>query len=367
MAKTQGHNLRVEERRFRLISRREFFMLMDQTNLSVTTYFIVIGFSDHPVLQPIISSIVLFIYLVTIGGNMMILLLVCQDQQLYTPMYFFLCNLSILDMCCSTNNLHNILISSISEDNTISIPGCLIQIFIFLSLTCAELLILAAMGYDRYVAICNPLYYNLIMTCPICTLLAMSCWILGTLESIPIFVELFKLTCYRSNTINHFFCDIMPVMKLTCSDTTFLDLYILTLGVLVSAFCPFLLTVISYAFIIVSVLKITSTTGRQKAFYTCTSHLTVFILLYTSLAIQYMTPHSLINLDSNKLISLINTAAVPLLNPLIYSLKNKDVKASFRRKSLDGGETFETHCLAITGATQLPATILHSSKKTLIP
>lgn len=301
-------------------------------NLSITTYFIVIGFSDHPILQPIISFMVLFIYLVTIGGNMMILLLVIQDHRLYTPMYFFLCNLSILDMCCSSNNLHNILISFISGDHTISVFGCLIQIFIFLSLTCAELLILAAMSYDRYVAICKPLYYNMIMTYPICTLLAILCWVLGAIESIPIFLQLLKLTCYRSNTINHFFCDIMPVMKLTCSDTTFLDFYILTFGVLVSAFSPFLLTVISYAFIIVTILNINSTTGRQKAFYTCSSHLTVFLLLYTTLAIQYMRPHSLINLDSNKLISLFNTAAVPLLNPLIYSLKNKDVKASFSRK-----------------------------------
>ncbi|XP_077342658.1 olfactory receptor 5AR1-like [Lithobates pipiens] len=305
---------------------------MDQTNFSITTYFIVNGFSDHHGLQPVISFMVLCIYLVTIGSNMTILLLVCQDQQLHTPMYFFLCNLSILDICCSTNNLHNIVISAISGDNTISVSGCLLQIFIFLSLTCAELLILATMGYDRYVAICKPLYYSMIMTSPICTLLAMSCWILGALESVPLVLELFKLTCYRSNIIDHFFCDIMPVMKLTCSDTTFLDLYILTLGVLVSAFSPFLLTVISYFFIIVSILKINSSTGRHKAFYTCSSHLTVFMLLYTTLAIQYMRPHTLINLDSNKLISLFNTAAMPLLNPLIYSLRNKDVKASFIRR-----------------------------------
>ncbi|XP_077344653.1 olfactory receptor 5V1-like [Lithobates pipiens] len=306
--------------------------MMEQTNLSVTTYFIIIGFSDFPVLQTVISFLVLFAYLVTVSGNMTILLLVCQDQHLHTPMYFFICNLSILDICCSTNNLHNILISSVTRDNTISIAGCLTQIFIFISLTCAELLILAAMSYDRYVAICSPLYYNMIMNFPVCTLLAISCWVLGALESIPIFWELFKLTCFRSNTINHFFCDIMPIMKLTCSDTTFLDFYILTLGVLVSAFSPFLFTVISYVFIIVSVLKINSTTGRHKAFYTFSSHLTVFILLYTTLAIQYLRPHSVINLDSNKLVSLLNTATVPLLNPLIYSLKNKDVKEAFRRR-----------------------------------
>ncbi|KAM9323921.1 olfactory receptor 5V1-like [Gastrophryne carolinensis] len=301
-------------------------------SLNVTTYFIIAGFSDQPTLQISMSILVLFVYLITLGGNVTILLLVCQDRQLHTPMYFFLSNLSILDICCSTNNLHHILLSFISGDKTISVLGCLIQIFIFLSLTCGELLILAAMSYDRYVAICNPLRYNMIMSFQICTLLALTCWAWGALESVPILLELFKLTCYKSNTINHFFCDIIPVMKLTCSNTSFLDLYILTIGVVIAAFCPFLLTVTSYIFIIRCILNIRSTTGRRKAFYTCSSHLTVFILLYTTLAIQYMRPHSLINLESNKLISLFNTAAVPILNPLIYSLKNKDVKTAFRKK-----------------------------------
>ncbi|XP_075692788.1 olfactory receptor 5AR1-like [Rhinoderma darwinii] len=305
---------------------------MDHANISVVKYFIISGISDVPMIHFIIFLLVLLIYLLTLGGNLSILLVVCLDQQLHTPMYFFLCNLSILDITCSTNNLNNVLISFVSGDNTVSFLGCIVQIFIFLSLTCSELLILAAMSYDRYVAICNPLRYHMIMNCRICGLLAIVCWVMGTVESIPIFWELLKFSCYKSNRVNHFFCDIMPVLKLSCSDTHFLDLYILTVGVIISAFSPFLMTFVSYVFIIATILKIRSTTGRRKAFYTCSSHLTVVFLLYTTLAIQYMRPHSLVNLDSNKLISLFNTAALPILNPLIYSLKNKDVKAAFRRR-----------------------------------
>ncbi|CAJ0930674.1 unnamed protein product [Ranitomeya imitator] len=166
----------------------------------------------------------------------------------------------------------------------------------------------------------------------ICALLAILCWVMGTVESIPIFLELLKFSCYKSTMVNHFFCDIMPVLNLSCSDTHFLDLYILTIGVGISAFSPCVITFISYVFIIATILRIQSTTGRRKAFYTCSSHLTVVILLYANLAIQYMRPHSLANLDSNKLISLFNTAALPILNPLIYSLKNKDVKAALLKR-----------------------------------
>ncbi|KAM5145588.1 olfactory receptor 8D1-like [Mantella aurantiaca] len=303
---------------------------MEETNLSVTTYFIIVGISDLPMLRFAISLLILFIYLITLGGNTMIFLLVCFDHHLHTPMYFFLSNLSILDICCSTNNLQNTLISFMSSNNSVSHLHCVIQIFLFLSLTSGELLLLTAMSYDRYVAICNPLGYNIIMNCRICALLAITCWIWGALESFPILLELLKLTCYKSNKINHFLCDIMPVMKLTCSDTHFLNLYIVS-AVIVGV-CPFLLTVISYVFIIVSIIKIHSTTGRLKAFYTCSSHLSVVILLYTAIFFQYMSPYTYSNFDSSKVPSLFVTAVVPFLNPLIYSLKNRDVISALRRR-----------------------------------
>ncbi|KAG9478300.1 hypothetical protein GDO78_013347, partial [Eleutherodactylus coqui] len=298
--------------------------------MNTTTYFIISGISLQPVLQFLLFLLVLLIYLLTIGGNMTIFLLVCLDHHLHTPMYFFLANLSILDISCSTLILHKILISYISGDNTVPVPECLVQIYVFLSLTCDELLVLTAMSYDRYVAICNPLHYHHIMNCLHCAILAFFCWVWGFIESLPTFIGIFKLTCYESNKIDHFFCDVVPIVKLSCSDTTFLQLYILIVGVFLAGFTPFALTFISYVFIIASILSIRTSGGRRKAFYTCSSHITVVICLYATLFFQYLRPTSSINLDSNKYFSLFNAAAVPTLNPLIYSLKNKDVKAAIR-------------------------------------
>ncbi|XP_073456987.1 olfactory receptor 5V1-like [Aquarana catesbeiana] len=305
---------------------------MDQTNLTATAYFIIAGFSDLPVFQVPIFILVLLIYLITIGGNSTILLLVCTDHHLHTPMYFFLANLSIVDISCSTITLHKALETFITGDKTVSLFGCLIQIFIYLSLLCDELLILTAMSYDRYVAICNPLQYHTVMSHKVCIILASVCWTWGVIETIPIFIELLGFTCYTSFKLNHFFCDIVPLKKLSCSDSNVLELYMLVVGMLVATFSPFLMTFISYVFIISTILRIRSSYERRKAFYTCSSHLTVVILLYSSLIFQYVIPHSFVNLDFNKLSSLFNTALIPILNPLIYSLKNKDVKTAFRRR-----------------------------------
>ncbi|KAM5145583.1 olfactory receptor 8U8-like [Mantella aurantiaca] len=300
---------------------------MDQRNGTPPIIFIIGGISDIPALQLPIFFLVLLLYLSTLGGNITILLLICLDRHLHTPMYVFLANLSILDICCSTITLHKLLFIFLSGDNTISLTECLAQIYVFLSLTCNELLILTAMSYDRYVAVCNPLRYNVIMNPKICILLITTCWILETL------IELTKLTCFQSNTINHFFCDLIPVIKITCSDTSILEIYILVVGFLAVIVIPFLLTFISYVFIIVSIMKIQTNTGRHKAFYTCSSHLTVVLLLYTTLIFQYLRPVSEDSLESNKFFSFFNIVAVPILNPLIYSLKNKDVKAAIKRLS----------------------------------
>ncbi|XP_040261608.1 olfactory receptor 5V1-like [Bufo bufo] len=305
---------------------------MDDRNVSTITYFIITGISGQPSFQLLLFLLILLIFLITLGGNVTIFLLVCLDNHLHTPMYFFLANLSILDISCSTITILNILTSFLSGDNTVSVLKCLVQIFAYLSLTCDELLLLAAMSYDRYVAICKPLHYHLVMNLKLCVLLASLCWACGFLESIPTFMGIFKLTCYESDKVDHFYCDIVPVLKLSCSDTSFLQLYILTVGVMVCGFTPFALTFISYIFIITTILSIRSSSGRRKTFYTCSSHLTVVICLYSSLVFQYLRPISSINLGSSKYLSLFNVAAVPMLNPLIYSLKNKDVKAAIRRR-----------------------------------
>ncbi|KAM4641220.1 olfactory receptor 5M11-like [Discoglossus pictus] len=257
---------------------------MDLTNQSIVSYFTLRGISDVPELQVPIFLLVLLIYLLTLGG-----------------------------------------------DNTIPRLGCFTQFYVFASLTASELYILTAMSYDRYVAIYNPLNYNNVMNWRVCVLLASFCWLLGFLETTPYFILLSNFTCYLSREINHFFCDIGPIVRITCSDTHFLDLSFLIVTTFL-AICPPLLTFTSYVFIIFTILKIKSSTGRSKAFYTCSSHLTVVVLLYVTLICQYVKPDLKDSSQSNKFVSLFNTAAVPMLNPIIYSLKNEDVKSALRRR-----------------------------------
>ncbi|XP_063794680.1 olfactory receptor 6C74-like [Pseudophryne corroboree] len=300
------------------------------TNQTNVKYFIIKGISDDPELQGPIFFLVLLIYLITLGGNVTIFLLVCLDHHLHTPMYFFLANLSTVDMACCTISLHKVLMSFITHDNTVSYISCMIQMYIFGSLTGHELLILTAMSYDRYVAICKPLHYHMIMSARTCCLMASACWLLGFLQIIPPFVILCSFSCYTSIEINHFFCDIVPLIKMYCDDTSTLEMLFFMEGLCLFTLTPFVLTFIPYIFIISTILKIPSSIGQRKAFYTCSSHLTVVILLYTTLASQYLTPNLRSNLDSKKLFALFNTTAVPMLNPLIYSLKNKSVITSLR-------------------------------------
>ncbi|KAM4641983.1 olfactory receptor 5AR1-like [Discoglossus pictus] len=259
-------------------------------------------------------------------------MLVSLDRQLHTPMYFFLFNLALLDTSTVNVTLHKILATFITGDHTISFIGCMTQMYMCTSFQCDVLLILTAMSFDRYVAICKPLHYHMMMNRRVCVVLAMVSWGLGFMEVVPTLWATLNLMCYKSNIVNHFFCDVVPLKQLSCSDTFILDLYVFIDGGLIASLTPFILTFISYIFIVTTILKIRSSPGRRKAFYTCSSHLTVVILLYLTIFCQYFRPESMISLDANKFFSLFNTAAVPILNPLIYSLKNKDVKSALRRQ-----------------------------------
>ncbi|XP_075042074.1 olfactory receptor 5G9-like [Mixophyes fleayi] len=305
---------------------------MDKENQTIVAYFIIKGITDVPELQVSIFILVLLMYLITLGGNMTILLLVCLDHRLHTPMYFFLGNLSIVDMCSSTVTLHNILLIGITGNRAISHQSCIAQIFFFGSFLSNELLFLTAMSYDRYVAICNPLRYTVIMNFRVSALLATVCWLLGFVEIIPYAVLVTGYPCYNSNIVNHFFCDLLAVIKLSCSDTSVLEILFIAEGMVILTLGPLFLTIISYIFIIVTILRIRTSIGRRKAFYTCSSHLTVVLLLYTTLIGQYMRPVTTDSLEYNKLFALFNTVAVPILNPIIYSLKNKDVKSAVQQK-----------------------------------
>ncbi|KAM4641691.1 olfactory receptor 6C1-like [Discoglossus pictus] len=294
-------------------------------------YFIIKGISDVPEFQALIFLLVLLIYLVTLGGNMTILLLVFLDPHLHIPMYIFVVNLALMDMSSTTTTLLKLLNSLVSGDNTISFVGCMTQCYIFTSLIAGELFLLTVMSYDRYLAICNPFHYHKVMNSRTCLLLAISCWVGGFVEIIPHVVILSGITCYQSKEINHFFCDIVPLQKLACGDTYFLDLSLFLSSTFHATF-SMLLTFVPYLFIISTILRIKSNTGRRKAFYTCSSHLTVVTLLYVTLICQYLKPTSKNNMASNKLFSLFNTVAVPMLNPIIYSLKNQAVMSSLRRR-----------------------------------
>ncbi|XP_069800203.1 olfactory receptor 8A1-like [Dendropsophus ebraccatus] len=299
---------------------------------STVSYFIIKGISDVPEMQVPIFLLVLIIYLITLGGNLTILLLICLDHHLHSPMYFFLGNLSVVDISCSTITLHRILLSFLTGDKTIPVIECMIQTYMFGSLAGHELFILTAMSYDRYVAVCNPLNYHKVMNRRMCGLLASFSWVLGFAQTISLVGLLSSYSCYTSIEIDHFFCDIMPMMKMTCSDTSILESLFFFQGLFLLTIAPFVLTFLPYVFIIIAIAKIHTNTGRRKAFYTCSSHLTVVVLLYSTLASQYLAPDSISSLSSKKLFALFNTAIVPMLNPLIYSLKNKDVKDAMRRK-----------------------------------
>ncbi|KAG8553008.1 hypothetical protein GDO81_003216 [Engystomops pustulosus] len=299
-------------------------------NQTIIEGFRIKGFSDFAQ-QDQISFLVLLIYLICLGGNMTILLLFCLDVHLHTPMYFFVSNLSVIDIVSSTTTLHRIFVIFTTHNHMISAPACMTQLFIFSTASSNEISILTAMSFDRYVAICRPLYYHTIMTWRLCGLLASVCWVFASIEVFPTIYFISRFTCYVSKEIDHYFCDILPIRDITCSDTSVLDLFILIFGNLV-IFILLCLTIVPYTFIISCILKITSSSGRYKAFYTCSLHLMVVGIFYSSIFLQYMVTVLVGTMGSNKIFSLFNTAVVPMLNPLIYSLKNKDVKSALLRQ-----------------------------------
>ncbi|XP_073405500.1 olfactory receptor 8B8-like [Dendrobates tinctorius] len=307
-------------------------MFWNSTNQTLMAYFIIKGITDIPELQAPIFILVFLIYLITFGGNVTIFLLICFDIHLHTPMYFFLGNLSIVDFSSTTITLHKVLLIFMTGDNKVSYLACLIQMYVFASLIGHELLILAAMSYDRYVAVCNPLRYHVVMNHRVCNLLCSFCYLIGFAQVLAPVIIFSGFSCYTSNEVNHFFCDIIPLMKITCNDTYVLEMVVFIQGLFIITLMPLVLTLIPYIFIISAILKISSGRGKKKAFYTCSSHLTVVTLLYLSFISQYLTPTSYGSINAKKLFSLFNTAAVPMLNPLIYSLKNRDVKSAMRRK-----------------------------------
>ncbi|KAM9120341.1 olfactory receptor 6B1-like [Pangshura tecta] len=294
-------------------------------NQTAITEFIILGFGDLPDLKILLFLMFQVIYMATVAGNILIVVLIVADQHLHTPMYFFLGNLSCLETCYISTTLPRMLASLLTGDKTISVNGCITQLYFCGSLACTECYLLAAMSYDRYLAICKPLHYSALMNSRFCFQLAAGSWLNGCLVTAIFVLFLSQLIFCGPNEIDHFYCDSIPLMELSCSDT---HLVILLDFIFVSVFTlpPFLLTLISYVCIIATILRIPSTTGKQKAFSTCSSHLIVVTVFYGSIMIAYLLPKHDTLRDLNKVVSLCYTVLTPLVNPLIYSLRNREVK-----------------------------------------
>uniref|UniRef100_A0A7N4PZV1 Olfactory receptor n=2 Tax=Sarcophilus harrisii TaxID=9305 RepID=A0A7N4PZV1_SARHA len=301
---------------------------MEKKNLSNLEEFILLGFPGTQGLQITLFLLFFIMYMLTIMGNMAIITLVCTNQRLQTPMYFFLCNLSFLEIWFTTACVPKTLANFASQSKAISFISCAIQMYFVFSLGCTEYFLLSVMAYDRYLAICYPLRYSSIMTSTVSAWLALGSWVCGfSIITVPT-VLITRLSFCASNVINHFFCNIAPWIVLSCSDTRLVEL--VTFGI---SFCVILgscvTTLISYIYIISTIVRIPSAQGQYKAFSTCFSHLTVVLIWYGSTIFLYVRTSVESSLDLTKAITVLNTVVTPVLNPFIYTLRNKDVKDAF--------------------------------------
>ncbi|XP_026517844.1 olfactory receptor 5V1-like [Terrapene carolina triunguis] len=299
-------------------------------NHTVRTKFILLGFSNLPRQKYLLFSVFLSAYLITLAGNLLIIVLTLADPALHIPMYFFLRNLSFLEICYTSVNIPKILANLLSEDQTISFIGCAVQTFFFFFLAGSECFLLASMGYDRYVAICKPLYYSVVMSRKVYTGLAAGSWLSGLLIFFGLTVMVFTLPFCHSHEINHFFCDIPPLLKLACGDTSGKEMSVFIMALFVVTF-PFMLILMSYVCIISTILRMPSGEGRRKSFSTCSSHLLVVMLSYGSASVMYLKPKSSYSPDTDKFLSLSYSVITPMLNPIIYCLRNKEVRGAFWR------------------------------------
>ncbi|NXY84636.1 O10A4 protein, partial [Alcedo cyanopectus] len=303
---------------------------MTSWNHTVVTFFQFSPFSRIPAIQGSLFCLVLLMYLSTLVGNILIILITMADATLHSPMYFFLKNLSFLEIGYTTSTIPKMLVNLLTERKGISFLGCATQMYVFSLLGITECCLLAAMAYDRYVAICQPLHYTAVMSWNKCFLLSAASWSIGFLVALGQTTLIFTLPYCGPNRINHFFCDLLPLLKLACVATYKNEIITYIVAVLF-IMVPFLLIVVSYVQILHTIIKMPSAGGKRKTFSTCSSHLVVVTLFYGSGIVTYLRPKAFYSSSSNKLLSLFYTLMSPMMNPLIYSLRNKEVKQSLRR------------------------------------
>lgn len=304
--------------------------LMKNGSLSLCTEFTLVAFSSLAELQLVLFVVFLVLYLFTVGGNLTIICVIWTTPSLHTPMYFFLANLSFLEMCYISSVVPQMLVHLLVQLKTISVAGCAAQMYVFTILGLTECCLLATMAYDRFVAICYPLHYTLWMDPSVCLKLAGASWMTGILVESAQTTWIFTLPFCGAGTIQHFFCDIMPVVKLACVDTSQNEIVIFIISfIFIMSPCLFILC--SYVRIILTILKMPSAAGRHKAFSTCSSHILVVSLFYGTALFTYLQPKSSHTPDTDKVTALMYTVVTPALNPVIYTLRNKEVKEAFQK------------------------------------
>ncbi|XP_059032209.1 putative olfactory receptor 2B8 [Mustela lutreola] len=303
---------------------------MEQKNGSSFTGFILFGFSDRPQLELVLFVVLLIFYLFTLLGNTTIIALSHLDPHLQTPMYFFLSNLSFLDLCYTTSTVPQLLVHLRTTDKSISFGGCVVQLFLSLGLGGTECILLGVMAFDRYAAICKPLQYTVIMHPRLCALMASASWFIGFANSSLETVLIFLIPLCGRNKIDHFFCEVPPLLKLACVDTTVYESEIF-FSSMIFLIIPLALITFSYGWIVRAVLRIKSASGQKKAVGTCGSHITVVSLFYGTAIYVYLQPSNNYSQDQVKFVSLFYTIITPMVNPILYTLRNKDMMGAIKK------------------------------------
>ncbi|XP_004406220.1 PREDICTED: olfactory receptor 11L1 [Odobenus rosmarus divergens] len=303
---------------------------MKPPNVSSVTEFQLLGFQNLLEWQTLLFAIFLFIYFLTVTGNVVIIAVVSQDQRLHSPMYVFLKQLSFLDIWYTSTIVPLLLANLFSHGQAISFPACMAQLYFFVFFGATECFLLAMMAYDQYLAICSPLHYSFLMSPETCTELVAISWLTGVGTGFLPSLMISKLDFCGPNQINHFFCDLPPLMRLSCSSVYITRMVIFILSIAVLCIC-FLLTLVSYVFIISTILRIPSASGQMKTFSTCGSHLAVVTIYYGTMISMYVHPNDHLSPEINKIISVFYTVVTPLLNPVIYSLRNQEFKEAVRK------------------------------------
>ncbi|XP_049712864.1 olfactory receptor 150-like [Elephas maximus indicus] len=299
-------------------------------NHSMVTEFILAGLTEKPELQLPLFLFFLGAYVITVMGNLGMITLIGFSSYLHTPMYYFLSSLSFIDLCQSTVITPKMLLNFVTEKNTISYPECMTQLYFFIVFAIAECHMLAVMAYDRYTAICNPLLYNVNMCYQVCSWLVIEVYTMSLIGATAHTGCMLRVVFCKAKIINHYFCDVFPLLELSCSSTYINEVVVLCFTVF-NILAPTLAILGSYVSIIANILKISSTEGRSKAFSTCSSHILAVTLFYGSIAFMYLQPSNVSSMDQSKVSSVFYTIIVPMLNPLIYSLRNKDVKVALNK------------------------------------